>query len=53
MLVGQKGSHVKISGIPTIGSNKVTIIVPYHKTLKLGTLAGILKITKTSASDLK
>jgi predicted RNA binding protein YcfA (HicA-like mRNA interferase family) len=44
LLVGQKGSHVKLRKfLQPFGQR--TVIIPLHKVLKKGTLSGILKDT--------
>lgn len=51
LFVGQKGSHIKLRKVSPVGHT--TIIVPQHKTLKKGTLSGILKQSKLSVEKLK
>ena len=42
VVINQKGSHIKVRKERPSGE-KVTVIVPNHKTLKRGTLKSILK----------
>lgn len=49
--ISQKGSHLKlIKHLEPIG--KTTIIIPMHKTLKKGTLHGILKDAHVSMEKI-
>ena len=43
-ITGRKGSHVRLSKETPNG--KVGTVVPMHKSLKIGTLKGILKLAK-------
>lgn len=50
--VSQRGSHIKLrKNLKPVG--KATVIVPLHKTLKRGTLSGILKDSEMSLEKLK
>jgi predicted RNA binding protein YcfA (HicA-like mRNA interferase family) len=50
--VSQKGSHIKLrKNLKPVG--KATIIIPQHKTLKKGTLSGILKDSGMNLEKLK
>lgn len=41
ILIGQKGSHVKLRR--KLGEHKLTVIVPCHKEVAIGTFLSILK----------
>lgn len=50
--VGVKGSHVKLRKyLEPVGQK--TIIIPFHKVLKKGTLSGILRDSGVSLEKLK
>ncbi len=48
-ITGRKGSHVRLSKSTPEG--KVGTVVPMHKELKIGTLRGILKLTKVDIEE--
>jgi predicted RNA binding protein YcfA (HicA-like mRNA interferase family) len=51
-VVGQKGSHIKLRKTLE-GQAKQTIIIPQHKVIKKGTLAGILRDSGVSLNRLR
>ena len=45
-LIGQRGSHAKLR------RQRTTCIVPLHRELKKGTLAGVLRQAQVTSQDL-
>ena len=41
ILISQKGNHVKLQ--KKLGEQKLTVIVPYHKEVAMGTFSSVLK----------
>lgn len=50
--VSQKGSHLKLMK-DDVPYHKIIIIIPMHKTIKKGTLHGILKDAQVSVEKLR
>jgi predicted RNA binding protein YcfA (HicA-like mRNA interferase family) len=48
-VVRQRGSHVRLKK----AGRRFALVVPFHKELKKGTLAGILREAELSAEDLR
>lgn len=48
-VVRQRGSHVRLKK----SGRRIALVVPLHKELRKGTLAGILRDTDLSSKDLR
>ncbi len=51
IISGRRGSHVRLS--KETGQEKVGTVVPLHKSLKKGTLLGILKLAKIDPKEFE
>ncbi|MEK7092759.1 MAG: type II toxin-antitoxin system HicA family toxin [Patescibacteria group bacterium] len=51
VIVGQKGSHIKL--YKKYGSQHLTVIVPNHKEVAMGTFSSILKQASTTKKEFE